>query len=110
MVIERKRSLTHEKYEIPGFQLPVSIQEDLQAIYPETVIRVRLLFLYTIPDKRETYNEKESWLLHILMNLVLMQASGNTLLSHFLGLVFSLELLRSVTLPQSDGIPIPKVA
>ncbi|PPD78060.1 hypothetical protein GOBAR_DD25023 [Gossypium barbadense] len=77
---------------------------------PETVIRVRLLFLYTIPDKRETYNEKESWLLHILMNLVLMQASGNTILSHFLGLVFSLELLRSVTLPQSDGIPIPKVA
>ncbi|MBA0698675.1 hypothetical protein Goari_000374 [Gossypium aridum] len=110
MVIERKRSLTHEKYEIPGFQLPVSIQEDLQAIYPETVIRVWLLFLYTIPDKRETYNEKESWLLHILMNLVLMQASGNTILSHFLGLVFSLELLRSVTLPQSDGIPIPKVA
>ncbi|KAH1030842.1 hypothetical protein J1N35_043016 [Gossypium stocksii] len=32
MIIERKRSLTHENYEIPGFQLPVSIQEDLQAI------------------------------------------------------------------------------
>ncbi|KAK5770575.1 protein TIC 21, chloroplastic-like [Gossypium arboreum] len=46
----------------------------------------------------------------LALDVFLVQASGNTILSHFLGLVFSLELLRSVTLPQSDGIPIPKVA
>ncbi|RVW61367.1 Protein TIC 21, chloroplastic [Vitis vinifera] len=41
---------------------------------------------------------------------VLYQASANTILSHFLGLVFSLELLRSVTLPPSETIPVPKAA
>ncbi|KAA3488651.1 protein TIC 21, chloroplastic-like [Gossypium australe] len=46
----------------------------------------------------------------LALDVFLVQASGNTILSHFLGLVFSLELLRSVTLPQSEGIPIPKVA
>ncbi|KAL6010425.1 hypothetical protein ACLOJK_000857, partial [Asimina triloba] len=35
-------------------------------------------------------------------------ASANTILSHFLGLLFSLELLRSVTLPPSEVMPIPK--
>ncbi|KAJ6948922.1 hypothetical protein NC651_003047 [Populus alba x Populus x berolinensis] len=30
--------------------------------------------------------------------------------SHFLGLVFSSELLRSVTLPPSENIPVFKVA
>ncbi|OIW06982.1 hypothetical protein TanjilG_18370 [Lupinus angustifolius] len=37
-------------------------------------------------------------------------ASANTILSHFLGLVFSLELLRSVTLPPSEATPFPKFA
>ncbi|CAG7860646.1 unnamed protein product [Brassica rapa] len=37
-------------------------------------------------------------------------ASANTLLSHFLGLVCSLELLRSVTVPSSESIAVPKVA
>ncbi|KAL4302947.1 hypothetical protein GQ457_10G020570 [Hibiscus cannabinus] len=46
----------------------------------------------------------------LALDVFLVQASGNTILSHFLGLVFSLELLRSVTVPQSDGIPIPKFA
>ncbi|XVE49249.1 hypothetical protein DITRI_Ditri01bG0067700 [Diplodiscus trichospermus] len=46
----------------------------------------------------------------LALDVFLVQASANTILSHFLGLVFSLELLRSVTLPQSDGIPIPRVA
>ncbi|PWA62141.1 hypothetical protein CTI12_AA232960 [Artemisia annua] len=39
----------------------------------------------------------------LALDVFLVQASANTILSHFLGLVFSLELLRSVTLPTSDG-------
>ncbi|XWS68079.1 hypothetical protein CRYUN_Cryun04dG0059400 [Craigia yunnanensis] len=46
----------------------------------------------------------------LALDVFLVQASANTILSHFLGLVFSLELLRSVTLPNSDSIPIPRVA
>lgn len=46
----------------------------------------------------------------LALDVFLVQASANTVLSHFLGLVFSLELLRSVTLPTSDNIPTPKAA
>ncbi|XVE93431.1 hypothetical protein REPUB_Repub01dG0191900 [Reevesia pubescens] len=46
----------------------------------------------------------------LALDVFLVQASANTILSHFLGLVFSLELLRSVTLPNSESIPIPRVA
>ncbi|KAL5561297.1 hypothetical protein UlMin_031044 [Ulmus minor] len=46
----------------------------------------------------------------LALDVFLVQASANTILSHFLGLVFSLELLRSVTLPPSEGIPVPKLA
>ncbi|KAI3448134.1 hypothetical protein Pfo_004799 [Paulownia fortunei] len=44
----------------------------------------------------------------LALDVFLVQASANTVLSHFLGLVCSLELLRSVTLPES--VPIPKIA
>ncbi|KAK6159280.1 hypothetical protein DH2020_006594 [Rehmannia glutinosa] len=46
----------------------------------------------------------------LALDVFLVQASANTILSHFLGLVCSLELLRSVTLPPSEGAPIPKIA
>lgn len=46
----------------------------------------------------------------LALDVFLVQASANTILSHFLGLVFSLELLRSVTLPASESIPAPKTA
>lgn len=46
----------------------------------------------------------------LALDVFLVQASANTILSHFLGLVFSLELLRSVTLPPQEGVPIPKLA
>ncbi|XP_073000645.1 protein TIC 21, chloroplastic [Typha latifolia] len=46
----------------------------------------------------------------LALDVFLVQASANTILSHFLGLVFSLELLRSVTLPHLEGVPIPKAA
>ncbi|XP_031266144.1 protein TIC 21, chloroplastic-like [Pistacia vera] len=46
----------------------------------------------------------------LALDVFRVQASANTILSHFLGLVFSLELLRSVTLPASETIPVPKVA
>ncbi|XP_068324704.1 protein TIC 21, chloroplastic-like [Pyrus communis] len=46
----------------------------------------------------------------LALDVFLVQASANTILSHFLGLLFSLELLRSVTLPPSEGIPIPRFA
>lgn len=50
--------------------------------------------------------------LHILVAHVAtyLQASANMILSHFLGLVFSLELLRSVALPHSESIPALKAA
>ncbi|GLT51229.1 hypothetical protein SLA2020_246520 [Shorea laevis] len=46
----------------------------------------------------------------LALDVFLVQASANTILSHFLGLVFSLELLRSVTLPPSESVPVPRVA
>ncbi|KAK6946058.1 Protein of unknown function DUF3611 [Dillenia turbinata] len=46
----------------------------------------------------------------LALDVFLVQASANTILSHFLGLVFSLELLRSVTLPPSESTPVPKFA
>ncbi|KAG2704133.1 hypothetical protein I3760_06G171000 [Carya illinoinensis] len=46
----------------------------------------------------------------LALDVFLVQASANTILSHFLGLVFSLELLRSVTLPPFESIPVPRVA
>lgn len=46
----------------------------------------------------------------LALDVFLVQASANTILSHFLGLLFSLELLRSVTLPPSESIPVPRVA
>lgn len=47
----------------------------------------------------------------LALDVFLVQASANTILSHFLGLVFSLELLRSVTLPTpSESNPVPKFA
>lgn len=39
------------------------------------------------------------------LDVFLVQASANTMLSHFLGLVSSLELLRSVTLPNLQAVP-----
>ncbi|KAJ8485479.1 hypothetical protein OPV22_017964 [Ensete ventricosum] len=44
------------------------------------------------------------------LDVFLVQASANVILSHFLGLVFSLELLRSVTLPHSESVPALKAA
>ncbi|URD73780.1 hypothetical protein MUK42_35842 [Musa troglodytarum] len=46
----------------------------------------------------------------LALDVFLVQASANTILSHFLGLVFSLELLRTVTLPNLEAVPIPKAA
>jgi hypothetical protein len=46
----------------------------------------------------------------LALDVFLVQACGNTLLSHFLGLVFSLELLRSVTLPSPPENVIVKLA
>lgn len=48
--------------------------------------------------------------LFLLSYVFSLQASANTIVAHFLGLVFSLELLRSVTLPPSEGIPVPRIA
>ncbi|GJS32953.1 protein TIC 21, chloroplastic [Tanacetum coccineum] len=38
----------------------------------------------------------------LALDIFLVQATANTILSHFLGLLFSLELLRDVTLPLSE--------
>ncbi|GFY89563.1 translocon at inner membrane of chloroplasts 21 [Actinidia rufa] len=46
----------------------------------------------------------------LALDVFLVQASANTILSHFLGIASSLELLRSVTLPPSDSTPIPRIA
>ncbi|PHT57629.1 hypothetical protein T459_35399 [Capsicum annuum] len=46
----------------------------------------------------------------LALDVFLVQASANTIVSHFLGLAFSLELLRSVTLPTSEGTPVPRIA
>lgn len=44
------------------------------------------------------------------LDVFLVQASANTILSHFFGLVSSLELLRSVTLPPAQPSPAAKMA
>lgn len=46
----------------------------------------------------------------LALDVFLVQASANTILSHFLGLVCSLELLRSVTVSPNESIPAPKMA
>lgn len=46
----------------------------------------------------------------LALDVFLVQASANTILSHFLGLACSLELLRSVTLPSSEIVAVPKFA
>nr|AJK93572.1 chloroplast protein TIC-21 [Suaeda glauca] len=46
----------------------------------------------------------------LALDVFLVQASANTLLSHFFGLVSSLELLRSVTLPTGQTGSVPKTA
>lgn len=46
----------------------------------------------------------------LALDVFLVQASANTILSHFLGLSSSLELLRSVTLPPSEPVPVHRVA
>ncbi|KAL7002857.1 Protein TIC 21, chloroplastic [Sarracenia purpurea var. burkii] len=47
----------------------------------------------------------------LALDVFLVQASANTILSHFLGLVVSLELLRSVTLSPSESTPpVPRTA
>ncbi|KAB5520727.1 hypothetical protein DKX38_025046 [Salix brachista] len=46
----------------------------------------------------------------LALDVFLVQASANTILSHFLGLVFTSELLRSVTLPPSENTPVFQVA
>ncbi|XP_057788220.1 protein TIC 21, chloroplastic [Salvia miltiorrhiza] len=46
----------------------------------------------------------------LALDVFLVQASANTIMSHFIGLVCSLELLRSVTLPSSENVLIPKIA
>ncbi|KQK16733.1 protein TIC 21, chloroplastic [Brachypodium distachyon] len=43
----------------------------------------------------------------LALDVFLVQASANTILSHFLGLSSSLELLRSVTVPQAEATPRP---
>ncbi|KAJ8446701.1 hypothetical protein Cgig2_002863 [Carnegiea gigantea] len=45
----------------------------------------------------------------LALDVFLMQASANTILSHFIGLVSSLELLRSVSLPPPTA-PVAKLA
>ncbi|KAJ8450982.1 hypothetical protein Cgig2_032607 [Carnegiea gigantea] len=44
------------------------------------------------------------------LDVFLVQASANTILSHFFGLASSLELLRSVTLPPAQATPAAKMA
>ncbi|EER90086.1 protein TIC 21, chloroplastic [Sorghum bicolor] len=46
----------------------------------------------------------------LALDIFLVQASANTILSHFLGISSSLELLRSVTLSQTEAAPVPKPA
>ncbi|KAE9447143.1 hypothetical protein C3L33_20946, partial [Rhododendron williamsianum] len=45
----------------------------------------------------------------LALDVFLVQASTNIILSHFLGLVCSLGLLRSVTLPPSESIPVSRI-
>ncbi|CAO2814882.1 unnamed protein product [Amaranthus hypochondriacus] len=46
----------------------------------------------------------------LALDVFVVQASANTLLSHFFGLVSSLELLRSVTSPSGQAAPVVKTA
>ncbi|KAJ1260041.1 hypothetical protein BS78_10G201700 [Paspalum vaginatum] len=46
----------------------------------------------------------------LALDIFLVQASANTILSHFLGLSSSLELLRSVTLSRTEVSPVPKLS
>ncbi|KAK1393924.1 protein TIC 21, chloroplastic [Heracleum sosnowskyi] len=46
----------------------------------------------------------------LALDVFLVQSSANTILPHFLGLVCSLELLRSVTISPNESIPAPKMA
>lgn len=46
----------------------------------------------------------------LALDVFLVQASANTILSHFLGLVCSLELLRAVTVSPTGKVPIPMAA
>ncbi|CAD6338942.1 unnamed protein product [Miscanthus lutarioriparius] len=46
----------------------------------------------------------------LALDIFLVQASANTILSHFLGISSSMELLRSVTLTQTEAAPVPKPA
>ncbi|KAM7250233.1 hypothetical protein ACFE04_022116 [Oxalis oulophora] len=46
----------------------------------------------------------------LALDVYVVQASANAILSHFLGLLFSLELLRSVTLPTAESIPAVRLA
>lgn len=46
----------------------------------------------------------------LALDIFLVQASANTILSHFLGISSSLELLRSVTLSETEANPVPKPA
>uniref|UniRef100_A0A453T7R7 Protein TIC 21, chloroplastic n=1 Tax=Aegilops tauschii subsp. strangulata TaxID=200361 RepID=A0A453T7R7_AEGTS len=46
----------------------------------------------------------------LALDVFLVQASANTILSHFLGLSSSLELLRSVTISPADAGPVPRPA
>lgn len=46
----------------------------------------------------------------LALDVFLVQASANTILSHFIGLVSNLELLRSVTLPSAQISPVAKLA
>ncbi|KAM7263640.1 hypothetical protein ACFE04_001323 [Oxalis oulophora] len=46
----------------------------------------------------------------LALDVYLVQASANAILSHFLGILCSLELLRSVTLPTAESIPSPRLA
>ncbi|KAF8691330.1 hypothetical protein HU200_040459 [Digitaria exilis] len=43
----------------------------------------------------------------LALDVFLVQASANTILSHFLGLASTLELLRSVSLPPAEAAPTP---
>ncbi|KAL6494696.1 hypothetical protein OROGR_031496 [Orobanche gracilis] len=46
----------------------------------------------------------------LALDVFLVQASANTILSHFIGLACSMELLRSVTLPPAEPLPTSKFA
>ncbi|KAG6514654.1 protein TIC 21, chloroplastic-like [Zingiber officinale] len=72
---------------------------------------VGLLVAKALTTSAVPYNQMSAGQSPVLaLDVFLVQASANTILSHFLGLVFSLELLRSVTLPHLEAVSIPKAA